>query len=130
MRHALLLHLLTAGSLAWIPNGVAVSAEEAAVQLFDMDAIRDASTLDATVIEDWHVVDGRTPSRQKVVEITVGEAYPGKDYRVRRPVRGACGQEGQRPFSHWGCVGQRHQGGRLRQRVDRGRCGTCKDVHQ
>ena len=83
MKHALLLHLLTAGSLAWIPNGVAVSAEEAAVQLFDMDAIRDASTLDATVIQDWHVVDGRTPSRQKVVEITVGEAYPGKDYRVR-----------------------------------------------
>ena len=48
-----------------------------------MVAIRDPSTLDVSVIRDWHVVEERTPSRQKVVEITVGEAYPGKDYRVR-----------------------------------------------
>ncbi|MHC4250846.1 MAG: hypothetical protein ACYS9X_17100 [Planctomycetota bacterium] len=82
MKHSMLLHLLTVGSLAWVLSSVAMGAEDTRAKLFDMDAIRDPSTLHATVVKDWHVTDGRTPTRQKVVEITVGEAYPGKDYRI------------------------------------------------
>ena len=53
--------------------------------LFDIDAIRDDSTLDIEVLQDWHVdmVNGTT--RQKLIEVTVAEWWPGFDYRV--PVR-------------------------------------------
>jgi hypothetical protein len=74
---------LAVWSLTWAVGNDAFSAEDTKIELFDMAAIRDPSALDISVIRDWHVVEGRTPSRQKVVEITVGEAYPGKDYRVR-----------------------------------------------
>jgi len=49
---------------------------------FNMKDIRDPGTLKASVVKDWHAVGGEVPTRQKVVEITVGQAYPGKDYRV------------------------------------------------
>jgi len=74
---------LSVWSLTWVAGNDAFSAEDTMVELFDMAAMRDPSTLDVSVIKDWHLVDGRAPSRQKVIEITVGEAYPGKDYRVR-----------------------------------------------
>lgn len=54
-------------------------------ELFDMDAIGDASTLDVEVIQDWHRVDAEIPSRQKLVTINVGEIWPGQEYRI--PVR-------------------------------------------
>ncbi len=75
--------LLAVWSLTSVVGSDASSAEQNRIELFDMAAIRDPSTLDVSAIGDWHVVDGRTPSRQKLVEIAVGEAYPGKDYRVR-----------------------------------------------
>lgn len=53
--------------------------------LFDMQAMRDASTLDAKVLQDWHKVPGDVPTRQKLVDIRVGELWPGQDYRI--PVR-------------------------------------------
>ena len=49
---------------------------------FNMKEIRDPGTLKVSVIKDWHAVGGLAPTRQKVVEITVGQAYPGKDYRI------------------------------------------------
>ena len=49
---------------------------------FNMKEIRNPDTLKGSVIKDWHAVGGRTPTRQKIIEITVGQAYPGKDYRV------------------------------------------------
>jgi len=58
-------------------------AEEA--PLYDHKAIRDASTLDVKVLQDWHVVKGTVPTRQKLVTINVGEIWEGQDYRV--PVR-------------------------------------------
>jgi len=79
MRHC----FLVLWSLTPVIGSDALSAEQNRIELFDMTAIRDSSTLDVSVIRDWHVVEGRTPSRQKLVEITVGEAYPGKEYRVR-----------------------------------------------
>jgi hypothetical protein len=50
----------------------AASAQEARLQLFDMAAIRDPSTLEVEVMEDWHVVGGTVPTRQKFVTINVG----------------------------------------------------------
>ncbi|MDP6044671.1 MAG: hypothetical protein QGH94_11645 [Phycisphaerae bacterium] len=50
---------------------------------FNMKEIRDPGTLKVSVIKDWHAVGGRTPTRQKVIEITVGQAHPGKDYRIK-----------------------------------------------
>ncbi|MBT3202222.1 MAG: hypothetical protein HN350_20160 [Phycisphaerales bacterium] len=50
---------------------------------FNMKEMRDPTTLKVSVIKDWHAVSGRTPTRQKTVEITVGQSHPGKDYRVK-----------------------------------------------
>lgn len=55
------------------------------VSLFDMTAIRDASTLASEILQDWHAVDGPVPTRQKLVTIHVGEMWPGQPYRM--PVR-------------------------------------------
>ena len=55
------------------------------VELFDTEAIRDASTLEVEVIQDWHRVGGAAPTRQKLVTINVGEMWPGQSYRM--PVR-------------------------------------------
>ena len=61
----------------------AVTAQ--AVELFDMAAIRDASTLDVKVLKDWYPVRGEVMTRQKLITIRVGELVPGKEYRL--PVR-------------------------------------------
>lgn len=51
----------------------------------DMDEMRDASTLDVKVIEDWHKVKGEVDTRQKLINIRVGELWSGQDLRI--PVR-------------------------------------------
>jgi len=50
-----------------------------------MDSIRDPGTLEIEVLEDWHLVEGKVATRQKLVTINIGEMWPGQDYRV--PVR-------------------------------------------
>jgi hypothetical protein len=65
---------LICGSLAW--------ADE---PLFDMAEMCNASTLDVEVLQEWHNVEGKVPTRQKLITIRVGELWPGQDYRV--PVR-------------------------------------------
>jgi len=60
-------------------------AEAPKAKLFDMEAIRDASTLKVEVIQDWRHVAGPVATRQKLVTISVGEMWPGQDYRM--PVR-------------------------------------------
>ncbi len=57
----------------------------ACASLLDRQEIRDASTLDIVVLEDWHDVDGEVPTRQKLITIRVGELWPGQD--LRAPVR-------------------------------------------
>ena len=42
-----------------------------AVEVFDMDEMRGASTLNASVIRDWHIVEGDPTPRQELIEITV-----------------------------------------------------------
>ena len=51
---------------------------------YDMAAVRDVSTLETRVIEDWHPWGKGTGIRQKLVEITVCEWWPGQ--KVRLPV--------------------------------------------
>jgi len=51
---------------------------------FDMASVRDTSTLETKVIEDWHLHPKDTAIRQKLVEITVCEWWPGM--KVRMPV--------------------------------------------
>lgn len=51
---------------------------------FDLKEIRDVSTLETKVIEDWHPNPKDASIRQKLVEITVCEWWPGQ--KVRMPV--------------------------------------------
>ena len=39
--------------------------------LFNMSEIRNESSLNVEVIEDWHKVDGEVPTRQKLININV-----------------------------------------------------------
>ncbi|MEM7368608.1 MAG: hypothetical protein AAF587_08380 [Bacteroidota bacterium] len=57
----------------------------AGTPLFDMTEILDASSLKVEIMEDWHRVEGEVPTRQKFMSISVGELWPGQDYRI--PVR-------------------------------------------
>ena len=54
-------------------------------EIFDLEFIRDPGNLEVQVLQDWHAVEGRIPTRQKLVTINVGEPWPGQDYRI--PVR-------------------------------------------
>ncbi len=51
---------------------------------YDMATVRDASTLETRVIEDWHPWAKDTAVRLKFIEITVCEWWPGQ--KVRLPV--------------------------------------------
>src|SRR5476651_782913 len=51
---------------------------------YDMASVRDPSTLETRVIEDWHPWGKDTGIRQKFIEITVCEWWPGQ--KVRLPV--------------------------------------------
>jgi hypothetical protein len=84
MRKRAGLFVLCACCLSFIEIRISTAGTENA-KLFDMAAIRDASTLDIEVIQDWHRVDGAVSTRQKLVTINVGEIWPGQSYRM--PVR-------------------------------------------
>ncbi|HSH93857.1 MAG TPA: hypothetical protein VK968_06910 [Roseimicrobium sp.] len=51
---------------------------------YNMAEVRDASTLETRVLEDWHPWGKETGIRQKLVEINLGEWWPGQ--KVRLPV--------------------------------------------
>lgn len=51
---------------------------------YDMAAVRDPSTLETTVLEDWHQWGKEPGIRQKLIEINLGEWWPGQ--KVRLPV--------------------------------------------
>ncbi|MDG2223511.1 MAG: hypothetical protein P8L85_19170 [Rubripirellula sp.] len=62
-----------------------LSTTAQAWEVFEMDAIRDPTTLEIEVTQAWQTVQGPIATRQKLVTINVGEIWPGQDYRV--PVR-------------------------------------------
>src|SRR3954465_4615540 len=51
---------------------------------YEMSEVRDAGTLETRVIEDWHPWAKDAAVRQKLIEITVCEWWPGQ--KVRLPV--------------------------------------------
>jgi hypothetical protein len=53
--------------------------------LIDQKAMRDVGTLDVKVLQDWRLVPGPVPTRQKLITIKVGDFLPGREYRL--PVR-------------------------------------------
>ena len=55
------------------------------MKVFDMEEIRDPSTLEIRILQDWHPVKGIIETRQKLVTINVGDLWPEQEYRV--PVR-------------------------------------------
>ena len=61
---------------------------------FDLKEIRDVSTLETKVIEDWHPNPKDASIRQKLVEITVCEWWPGQKVRMPvtllAPAKGVC----------------------------------------
>ncbi|MDZ4402731.1 PhoPQ-activated protein PqaA family protein [Prosthecobacter sp.] len=61
---------------------------------FDMASVRDTSTLETKVIEDWHPNPKDAAIRQKLVEITVCEWWPGQKVRMPvtmlAPAKGVC----------------------------------------
>ena len=46
------------------------------MKVFDMEKIRDPSTLQIKILQDWHKVKGPTETRQKLVTINVGDLWP------------------------------------------------------
>ena len=55
------------------------------MKVFDMEEMRDSSTLQIKVLQKWHQVQGPIATRQKLVTINVGDLWPGQEYRI--PVR-------------------------------------------
>jgi len=66
--------------------------------LFIMEKILDETSLKTEILEDWHEVDGDLPTRQKLITISVGELWPGQDYRI--PVRMIVPTEGKATGFH------------------------------
>lgn len=60
------------------------SVHGAVAPLFDLHAIRDPSTLEIRVVQDWTVAPKHPEIRQKLIEITVCEWWAGQ--KVRLPV--------------------------------------------
>ena len=61
-----------------------IACADITIGKFDMASIRDTSTLETKVIEDWHLNPKDAAIRQKLVEITICEWWPGQ--KVRMPV--------------------------------------------
>ncbi len=79
--------------------GITVSAQNPEAKgPIDLAEMLDASTLDVKVIEDWHLVEGPVSTRQKVINICVGEVWPGQDYRI--PVRMVVPADGKAKGFH------------------------------
>lgn len=68
-------------AVAWLAGNLRA---EVVTGRYDMAAIRDGPTLETRVIEDWHPWGKATGIRQKFIEVTVCEWWPGQ--RVRLPV--------------------------------------------
>lgn len=59
-----------------------ISPIQAEGDLFDLEAIRDTSTLEIKVLSDWAVSAKEPTIRQKLIEITVCEWWPGQNVRL------------------------------------------------
>ena len=73
-----------AALLAAFLLSIASACADITIGRFDMAAVRDTTTLETKIIEDWHANPKDGSIRQKLVEITVCEWWPGM--KVRLPV--------------------------------------------
>lgn len=74
----------SAASIAAVLLSLVSARADITIGKFDMASIRDTSTLEAKVLMDWHANPKDAAIRQKLVEITVCEWWPGM--KVRLPV--------------------------------------------
>jgi len=98
---------------------------EIIVDSFEIERIRDASTLDIDVIEDWHLDSFGGLTHQKLIEITVTEWWPGEVFRV--PVRMVTPANGATDFVITGgtiCVNGDQVPGELEQAMLRNGVGV------
>ncbi|MCB1092313.1 MAG: hypothetical protein KDL87_12330, partial [Verrucomicrobiae bacterium] len=83
-----LLSLVIALSPGW-------AAAEIVPATFDLDAIRDVGSLETKVLQDWKPAAKVKGIRQKLIEITVCEWWPGQ--KVRLPVTLCAPDPGKGP---------------------------------
>lgn len=76
--------LATCLCLSFLLATAGVSRCEIKAGSYDMAAVRDAATLETRVIENWHPYAKDPSIRQKLVEVTICEWWPGQ--KVRLPV--------------------------------------------
>src|SRR3569623_3008723 len=62
--------------------GVSLTRADITTGHYDMASVRDASTLETRVIEDWRPTAKDPALRSKVVEITVCDWWPGRTVRL------------------------------------------------
>lgn len=74
----------SAASIAAVLLSLVSARADITIGKFDMASIRDTSTLETKVLMDWHANPKDASIRQKLVEITVCEWWPGM--KVRLPV--------------------------------------------
>ncbi len=73
-----------AAALVALLFAIASARADITIGRFDMAEVRDTTTLETKVIADWHLNPKDAAIRQKLVEITVCEWWPGM--KVRLPV--------------------------------------------
>lgn len=76
---------------------VASASADITPATYDLSAIRDTSTLETKVIQDWQPVTKVKGVKQKLVEITVCEWWPGQ--KVRLPVT-LCAPDSDKPCTN------------------------------
>ncbi|OYW28170.1 MAG: hypothetical protein B7Z47_06035, partial [Chthoniobacter sp. 12-60-6] len=74
----------SAAALVAFLFSIASAHADITIGKYDMASIRDTATLETKVIEDWHLNPKDAAIRQKLVEVTVCEWWPGM--KVRLPV--------------------------------------------
>ncbi|MBL9178268.1 MAG: hypothetical protein JNM65_09400 [Verrucomicrobiaceae bacterium] len=74
----------SAASIAAVLLSLVSARADITIGKFDMASIRDTSTLETKVLMDWHANPKDAAIRQKLIEITVCEWWPGM--KVRLPV--------------------------------------------
>jgi hypothetical protein len=79
---------------AFVVLSALIAHADITIGKFDLKEIRDVSTLETKVIEDWHPNPKDATIRQKLVEITVCEWWPGMKVRMPvtmlAPAKGVC----------------------------------------
>ncbi|MEE8432875.1 MAG: hypothetical protein V3S16_16630, partial [Candidatus Desulfatibia sp.] len=95
---SILLFLLCVSAIV-AQNGIQSEIKKTSVDpIFNTEEILDESTLDIKILQDWHLDEPTSSTRQKLIEINVAEWWPGQDFRI--PVRMIVPLEGKAKGFH------------------------------